>query len=262
MKKILLGATALVAIGITAPASAADLGPQSYKAAPLPYVAPIYNWTGLYAGINGGYGWGTADHTAGIGFATSAPAFSSIGGPPNFVASHDLSGGVFGGHIGYNWQASSWVFGLEASAQWTDVKGSTSLVPSTFGAAALTTYSSRVQWLATATPRLGFAVNNWLFYVKGGLAAGEAEYTVSRDGGGFAGAVLSGTQQRVGWTAGGGIEWAYTPNWVFGIEGNYIDLGSQAYSGIGIANTGANVYFTEALKLRFGEVLGRISYKF
>jgi outer membrane immunogenic protein len=257
MKTFLLATTSLLALSGTA--LAADLRVPTKAPA---YVAPAFSWTGFYAGINGGWGFGTADHTAGVGFATSTPPFSSIGGPPGFAASHDLSGGVFGGHVGYNWQVSSWVFGLEASAQWTDIKGSTSLVPPTFGAASTTTFSSRMRWLATATPRLGFAANNWLFYVKGGLAAGESEHTLSRDGGGFAGAVLSGTHQRVGWTAGGGIEWAYTPNWVFGIEGNFIDLGSQAYSGLGISNAGATVFFTENHRLRFGEVLGRISYKF
>src|SRR5260370_25483198 len=58
MRKMLLGAaTALVAISVAAPASAADIYPSyPYRAAPPPYVAPIYHWTGFYIGANGGWG--------------------------------------------------------------------------------------------------------------------------------------------------------------------------------------------------------------
>ena len=56
MKKFLLGAVGLVALGMAAPASAADLAARPYTKAPPPVVAPIYNWGGFYIGANGGYG--------------------------------------------------------------------------------------------------------------------------------------------------------------------------------------------------------------
>ena len=58
MKKFLLGTVGLLALGMAAPATAADLAARPYKAAPVPYVAPMYDWTGFYIGANGG--WGTS----------------------------------------------------------------------------------------------------------------------------------------------------------------------------------------------------------
>ena len=56
MKKFLLGAVGVIALGMAAPASAADLAARPYKAPPVPYVAPMYDWTGFYIGGNGGWG--------------------------------------------------------------------------------------------------------------------------------------------------------------------------------------------------------------
>ena len=93
MKKILLTTTALIALGI-APAAAADLAARPYTKAPP--IAVAYNWSGFYAGINGG--WGSSrqswDETS-LGFAVP-------------FGSHDATGGTVGGQIGYRWQAASW----------------------------------------------------------------------------------------------------------------------------------------------------------
>src|SRR3979409_869079 len=56
MKKFLLAAVGLVALGMNAPASAADLAARPYTKAPPPVVAPIYDWSGFYIGANGGGG--------------------------------------------------------------------------------------------------------------------------------------------------------------------------------------------------------------
>src|SRR5882724_9875774 len=101
MKKILLGASALVAVGIAAPASAADLAARPYGGAP-PMVAAIYDWSGFYIGANGG--WGSShkcwDITNFAG-ATVVPTFRE--------GCHDATGGVVGGQIGYRWQNAGWV---------------------------------------------------------------------------------------------------------------------------------------------------------
>ena len=116
MKKILLGAMALVTLGLAAPASAADLAARPYTKAPPPMIAAIYDWSGFYIGINGG-GWSHKcwDRTNDAGLIFT-PAFAE--------GCHDASGAVAGGQIGYRWQASSWVFGLEAQGDWADLKGS------------------------------------------------------------------------------------------------------------------------------------------
>ena len=56
MKKFLLGTIGLLALGMAAPATAADLAARPYTKAPPPIVAPIYDWTGFYIGANGGWG--------------------------------------------------------------------------------------------------------------------------------------------------------------------------------------------------------------
>src|SRR6266853_3331227 len=111
MKKFLLGTVGLVALGMAAPAVAADLHARAYTKAPAPVVAAIYDWSGFYIGGNGGYG-------------TSRKEWDATVGALLDEGSHDATGGVAGGQIGYRWQASSWVFGLEAQGDWADLRGS------------------------------------------------------------------------------------------------------------------------------------------
>src|SRR5438105_14304470 len=87
-----------------------------------PVAAPGFSWTGYYIGIDGGYGWGTADHTAGNGSANATVGAAAIplpgastGGVPGEKFSHDFNGGMFGYHSGYNWQMGACLWGLEAS---------------------------------------------------------------------------------------------------------------------------------------------------
>ena len=95
----------------TAPALAADLAARPYTKAPSDG-RRIYDWSGFYVGANGG--WGSSRN--------SWDFFS----PPFLVGdegSHDATGGVAGGQIGYRWQSGTWVFGLEAQGDWADLSG-------------------------------------------------------------------------------------------------------------------------------------------
>ena len=109
MKSFLLASVGIVAlVGMAAPASAADMAVKARP--PAPVVAPIYDWTGFYIGANGGWGqsrncWDFVD-VAGLVFADGC---------------RERSGGLFGGQIGYRWQAGQWVFGLEAQGDWADL---------------------------------------------------------------------------------------------------------------------------------------------
>src|ERR1700716_183477 len=110
MKKFWLTSVGLVALGMAAPASAADLAARPYtKAPPAPIVA-VYDWTGFYIGANGGWG---QSHSC-VDFVTAAGTFANGCG--------DRSGGVAGGQIGYRWQTNQFVFGLEAQGDWADLK--------------------------------------------------------------------------------------------------------------------------------------------
>src|SRR5262245_23349630 len=115
MKKALVAAIGLTAMGI-APTMAADLAARPYTKAPA-VATPIYDWGGMYVGINAGGSWnqGCWDLINVGGVAAT---------PTQFVGCQNISGGAVGGQAGYRWQASNWVFGLEAQGNWADMSGS------------------------------------------------------------------------------------------------------------------------------------------
>lgn len=160
MKRVLHAAIAAIAVVSTVNASlAADLGrrpAQMPVKAPVMY-APSYNWSGFYVGINGGGGLGRS-------------SWDSTGG-------FDVSGGLVGGTVGYNYQSGPAVFGIEGDIAWSNIRGSTT----TACAAGCETQNT---WLGTARARLGYAWDRWLPYVTGGAAFGEVKANTP----GFAGA--------------------------------------------------------------------------
>src|SRR5947209_3192112 len=102
MKKILLGMVGLVAVGIAAPASAADLPAQPYTKASPVMMPALYDWSGLYIGLNGGGGWSRKCWTN-----TNTLSVATI---PNFSEGcHDATGGMVGGQMGYRLQSGAWV---------------------------------------------------------------------------------------------------------------------------------------------------------
>jgi outer membrane immunogenic protein len=265
-------AIAIVSVCGTGLASAADL---SFKAPPLaPPLAPS-NWGGCYVGVNGGGAVaGTSDYVAGTGSSTATSSLNGVtvtapgyteGGLPGTDFSHNVSGGIVGGHVGCQYQWGTFVFGLEGSGDWANVNGSTTVsfvAPSGFLAS--DSFSSRLNWLATATPRLGYAWTNWLFYAKGGLAGGQDNVTFTRLNGSNAGDFFSVTESRVGYTVGAGIEWMFTPRWILGVEYNYVDFGRTSVGGFATSPTGGltSAFWAENHKLDFSDVLGRLSYEF
>ena len=149
-------AAVLVALGQSA--GAADLA-QRPAAAPLLTPTPVYNWTGIYFGINGGGGWGRQD-------------------PLNLISncfdgkSVDFSGGLFGGTAGARIQSGHVVIGLEADIDWANMKGSATYIPTVGGipiTPAAISATTNIDWEATARARIGYAEQNWLFYATGWL---------------------------------------------------------------------------------------------
>ena len=214
MKKIALATTALFMLSAGA-ASAADLAARPYTKAPVPVVA-VYNWTGFYIGANAGGGW--SDHDWDIfndGIGPIAPAFRE--------GSHTASGATVGGQIGYRWQASNWVFGLEAQGNWADFSGSnTSLF---FGPPGVTNRTT-VDALGLFTGQIGYAWNNVLWYVKGGAAVTRNKYD-----GLILGVVAdSASETRWGGVVGTGLEFGLSPNWSLGIEYNHLFMGDRDLS--------------------------------
>jgi outer membrane immunogenic protein len=209
MKKLLLGTVGLIALGI-APALAADLPARTYTKAPA-YVAAVYDWSGFYIGANGG--WGTSNKN--WDFVTPAGAFI-IG-----EGSHNATGGIVGGQIGYNWQMSSWVFGIEAQGDWANLRGSN--ISAAFPAF---TNRSKIDALGLFTGRVGYAWNNALLYVKGGAGVVNDKFdSVTTVGGVLAGS--AGTQTRWGGAVGAGFEYGFTPNWSFAVEYDHVWLDTK-----------------------------------
>ena len=210
MKSFLRSATALAGIALAGSAFAADL-PR--RAAPPVFVpVPVFTWTGFYAGINAGYGFGTGnDNNRTTTVLATAPVFApGAVGAAVFNNRNNNEGFVGGGQIGYNYPftpGSGVVIGVEADAQYVDF-GSQRNNASIIGANVnnLTFVNpnglSGLDYFGTVRGRLGYAFDRTLVYGTGGFAYGGG------GGNDFGLPNSSRNDFRTGWAAGGGIEYA------------------------------------------------------
>ena len=197
--KTLLAATALSTALLAAPAMAADL---SRGVAPSPALAPAsvvdygFNWTGGYVGANVGYRWLNADASNGALPASSSPDSSSAAG---------------GLQAGYNWQMNQFVFGVETDFGY----GSSSKTENGLGV--------KQTWEGTTRARAGVAVDRFLVYGTAGVAYSDFDFSTAGVG--------SSSDWRLGWTAGGGVEYALTKN--VSVKGEYLytDYGNEKVDG-------------------------------
>jgi outer membrane immunogenic protein len=224
-------------------------------AADLPTKAPTHRpsvagpvWTGFYAGLNVGYGWGSGstDFTA-LDPVNFVPA-QMFGTLPTSLNPH-IGGFMGGGQIGYNWQLDRTLVGLEADIAYSAMKGEDTYSVGMILAnpPMTTTQSSKVTWLGTLRPRLGWLwTPSTLIYVSGGLAYGGVEastnFNVDIPGTCPAASVFCSTgslsKVRAGWTVGGGIESLVGTNWSVRVDYLYFDLGRESYPVISTANFG------------------------
>jgi len=189
MRRLALACVGLAATaGIAAAADLPRAAPYPVKA---PVYAPIYNWTGFYIGVNGGGGFGRSTW--------------DVTGPI------DVSGGVVGGTVGYNYQINQMVLGIEGDIDWSGINGTNS------AACALGCKTSN-SWLSTVRGRVGYAADRFMPFVTGGVAFGNIQASLP----GFVG----GSTSNTGWTLGGGIEYAFAGPWTVKAEYLYVDLGS------------------------------------
>jgi outer membrane immunogenic protein len=210
MKKILLGSVS--AIALTCSVHAADL-PMKAPPAPPPL---LWSWTGFYVGVHGGVVSHKGEFDDLGGFFNGSPI-----APVTYSATK--TGGMFGGHLGYNWQSGSVVYGLEGDFSGLWAKGGARGRP-LFDSLA----SFDVNWLATIRARLGVTVSNaTLLYVTGGVAFADVsnQARVTDFGPGY---IMTVDKVKTGWTAGGGIEHRFAGNWTARLEGRYVDLGNSS----------------------------------
>jgi outer membrane immunogenic protein len=256
----------LISIGFAGlgAASAADMpvkGPV-YKAAPMPIA--IYNWTGFYVGVNGGYGWenSTGNLVANSG-GIAIPTAIAGGTIPRNLGIRP-SGGLGGAQAGYNWQVDHVVFGIEGDIQGAGIKQSVAIAAAgTPGVLlpTLSTGSSALYWFGTVRGRLGYAWNTFMLYGTGGLAYGGVSDSAGSQtvpppplGTGFS------SSTRTGWAAGAGFEWAFKPSWSVKGEYLHIDLGSSTATVL--FPTSPTDFLTYSFTHRYDIARIGINYKF
>ena len=238
MNKVLSLATVALAafVGAVHPVAAADLPPRPANSpAPMMSPTPVYNWTGIYVGLNGGYGWGNQDP---LNIITNRFDGESLG----------FSGGVFGGTAGAQIQSGHVVIGFEADIDWANMKGSGTFVPSIGGVPgpAAITASTNIDWESTARVRVGYANQNWLFYGTGGMAILGAKTSLTTTGGATCAnlfASCTGFSKQIGAALGAGVEYGITPDVSAKLEYLYITAASLDISSHSEVRLGLNYRF-------------------
>ncbi len=255
MKRLATATAAIALIGT--PAFAADV---ALKAPPSPPPAPIYNWTGWYAGVNAGASFGTTKTDFNVS-PVAATLSTFFGGKnvvtPNFGFSDAVYPAAFvgGGQVGYNWLVSPLlVAGLEADFQGSTERETSNLSnafsvlstgaspPITVTGGSVTNYTTNIDWFGTVRGRVGYLWGNGevMSYVTGGLAYGDVKIHGTNTVSGVSGTpVFSVTQTfdhshvNTGWVVGTGTEGKLLiPGWTYKIEALYMDLGHLDATGV------------------------------
>lgn len=224
MKKLLIVGAAACSLSIAGRSLAADL-PINVTKAPL--AAPAFTWTSCYLGAHAGGGLANPAVTDPVQLVQDTFLFPGATAGIT-TASIRPTGVVVGGQIGCDYQfAPSWVVGIEGAASGSNMKGSTNvgLPLGLAGETALVT--GKTDFISSVTARFGYAVDRWLFYVKGGGALAGDEYSIT---GTFTGIPFDfeGLDSHYGWTAGGGIEWALSGSWSANVEYDYYQFGHES----------------------------------
>jgi outer membrane immunogenic protein len=217
-----IAAAAMVAV--SGHAFAADLPTRS---SPVPLPAAAYNWTGLYLGINAGYGSGNSNWSDG-----------AIGMTGNFPT----SGFLVGGTLGANYQMGDYALGIEGDGDWTNLHGNSGTTCSGISTAVPPPVSCQTQseWLATVRGRLGYAFDRILLYGTAGAAFGNIQAGLNPPS-------TFDSRLEAGWVAGAGVEFAISANWTAKVEYLFVDLSSGACSTVANCGgaAGSSVSFNE-----------------
>ena len=224
MKTVLMSAIALGAMAVTA--SAADMPVRGPAMAPAPYVAPVFTWTGFYIGVNAGgalrgngscpgfYNYNSSTGVIGARVSDFGPACNS-----------DQTAFTGGAQAGFNWQLGSVVYGLEGDVNWVgnDTKRGFVNYAYKLGGANGTNYTYSLDSdpqssvLGSIRGRLGWSFDRALLYVTGGAAfrnnsGNDVIYAYNSSNALVATYTANSDRSSVGWSLGGGLEWAFTNN--------------------------------------------------
>jgi outer membrane immunogenic protein len=174
----------------------------------------VSDWSGFYVGGKLGGIWSD------IQWSQNFDDFEGGNVPPGTGASFSPSGFTGGVMVGGNLQMGNWIFGLESSFEGI---GLSQTVPSPFFPAT-DTFKTSIDWLIFVEPRIGFSWDRTMVFVKGGWAGGNADLSVT--GPGVAPGVETASADGFfdGWTIGGGIEYAWHPSFIVGIDYRHTQL--------------------------------------
>ena len=263
MHRLLITLLAAVSL-LTAFVAAACAAPRT------PPSTPAYpNWTGFYVGGLAGGAWGTYDtstSTAEVpGGEFSPPAITGFNaaGPQSFKPASFI-GGL---EAGYNWQAGSYLAGIEGDIEWLHLSGSATSgslpIVGTPGTSFTVTSSADIDWLATARGRIGFTTGNWLFYATGGAAFttlhGNFEFSETLSPSAET-ASVSGS--KTGYTVGGGVETYVWQHWSVKAEYLFVDFGNVSASGVDTGVAPPPYFFTHSVDLKLNIARLGLNYHF
>ena len=247
------------AIALTGSALAAE-------PAPLP-PPPVFTWTGVYIGAQIGGAWGTGSALF-TGFDPFFPRGvgtfidTSLGGNPT---------GVIGGaHLGYQVQINQWILGVEGSVDGTSLtKTVNAAFPNFLGGALLNAHTT-ADIQGSIRGKIGIAWDRFMIYGTGGVAFGgfNTDFTLTSPGFVTIGGVVippffasnNFSRTRTGWTAGGGAQYAVTPNWWVFAEYRFSDFGT--FRNGAFPNLPNGVFFNGSRRLQENQVQAGVSYKF
>lgn len=175
--------------------------------------AQTYDWSGLYAGINGGGSWGkgTAKYRHIVGDFR--------------IRDLDPDSAIVGGTLGYNVQNDFVVLGIETDMAWRH--GTAKKVFLFPNGVDVAPHEVEQNWFATLRPRFGFNVNPFLIYGTAGLAVGNLEHKLNETRPGVASRSTSSSGTEAGWTIGGGVDFGINRNWAAGVDYLYMDFGES-----------------------------------
>jgi outer membrane immunogenic protein len=253
MIRLSAGTVAVAFAALTTPTIAA-------KAAPV-VTPPIYNWTGCYFG--GNVGW-TSAHTSGTLTADDGDPPSSFGlgagNTPFFIG---------GGQVGCDYQSGQFVFGIEGDADWRGLSRTGYLLP---GAAAISNadsgnFSLTSKWQASLRGRSGYAVDHTLWYATGGIAwtgvSLGAKLDIENESAPATGPydLARVSKTAVGWTLGGGVDYAVREDVTLGLEGRYNRYGSHHFDTWAVSDPAA-FPATGDLNVNSSEIIGKVNFRF
>jgi outer membrane immunogenic protein len=246
-RKFLLASVGAIALTGSV-AIAADLPSRAPPPVYLP-PPPIFTWTGIYIGGQVGYAWGTGANNFSGFLPDGTVIATSAGGTPN---------GVIGGaNVGFNYQINQWVLGLEGTVDGTSLSN-TAVAAFPDGSTLAAHTTADIQ--GSIRGRLGIAWDRALIYATGGVAFGGFNTNVvlsDPHDGIFVNGSRSNT--RVGWTVGGGIQYAVTNNWSVRAEYRFSDFGTIRQDLFGLP---VGAFFNENRRIQQNQVQVGFDYKF